>query len=145
MTVVGLMTIIGSIMVYFLRKAWPIQSAAQIIVGVSGGLAVIGFATSVYYLFRANLGFLWQVLPSPSACWTTPTVFESTSRNIQKLKGNPDKDFEDYLTAHLSRAATANGENNLQRSGVLLQDHITSRVGGGGSEPSPRWRQHTDT
>jgi hypothetical protein len=116
MTIVGLMTIIGSIMVYFLRKAWPVDSMAQIIVAVFGGLSVVGFAASVYYLFLANLGFRWQVLSPPSALLEHSNRLRLYFEEYPDAEGDPEKDFEDYLTDHLSQAATRNGENNLQRS-----------------------------
>jgi hypothetical protein len=113
---VAVLTAIGGIVAFLVRSAWPVSTKFHYVSLAVSTISIILLTIAIICAFRANLGYLYQRLPSSDDILKYSKSLIDYYQVNKGMAGNASTDFNEYLLERLSSASTRNSENNLKRS-----------------------------
>lgn len=113
---VAVLSILGGLLFFGYQRLRPLGGGLMVGFWVLFAPAVLSYAVALIQVLRANLGHLYERLPSPDVLYDYHVkLLEYHARNPEAT-GTPEEEFAEFLARHMVLATSRNTQSNLSRS-----------------------------
>jgi hypothetical protein len=115
---VAVLTVLGGVLVVAYQGLAPASGWQAIVLGCLFWPGLAAFVFALIQVLRANIGHLYERLPSADVQYQYFKKLERYYTHTSKVSGSPTADFEDYLARRMVQSAARNSNVNQRRAAI---------------------------